>query len=842
MPAPGSPEDFLSAPTPEKTCIGVNKLHFPKVGTNLHPPEPPAPAPAQNHQAFQSTHRNRTLKHTIQDNILANLVDASASGPGAFWKLYKRLRYPARPPDLISLEELFSCFVPRMNPVSNLPQEIHCRMKEEQTRSSSLPSKPSIFPVLNEQIAESDVEKAKAHLSKSEPSSATGADSISYNWILDLDNTLLCRLLNACVDQRQIPTSWLITLITAIRKLGKGRDFTSAKEYRTIGLESCLLKFLTLIIHMKLAQAAEAAGIIPPSQNGFRAGYRTNNNVLVLRTLVESSRSRGETVFVAFVDISNAFPSTNQHRLWNKLYNYGMTGRYFEWLKQLYSQMLYVIVHNNCVSEDFKALAGVLIGDPASPTLWNLFLSSLTLPYDPDDAHLGGTSISHLEHADDIAIISRTPEGLQRHLLHLESWCRDNFLTLDAKKSVYMTFGPLPSPIPTISLQGQPLQLVESWSYVGLTLCSSSRDIFSLHYRAKLTQAVGAAASLYGCEKLVGRRRLPPEIARTLYMALVDCYLISASDVAIDVAASSCQPLYAAQNNFLRRILGLGGNSKIAPLFTELGLIPLRYRRLSLALRYLSYLSQRPVSSFAALALVESSSLRQRKHPSWLMDIDCALRRLPNSTLFLPFLADLSPTIISRISKDLHSLTLSNLQLDIDNLHQLRLLRGRQEPQPDGSFSAPIIALRHYLLNVHNFRHRLLLTRLICGSLSPATFRASPGKPLFDDTPNSRIYTCRLCRAPYETVEHMLFQCTASIELVVRRSSFLRHIIPLFPQNVAHPRPPWRTSVAFGLLKQCIFHWELVPHTARFVFDMVSKWNELVHLQDNADGSDEDAE
>ncbi|KAF5390910.1 hypothetical protein D9757_004033 [Collybiopsis confluens] len=224
------------------------------------------------------------------------------------------------------------------------------------------------------------------------------------------------------------------------------------------------------------------------------------------------------------------------------------------------------------------------------------------------------------------------------------------------------------------------------------------------------------------------------------------------------------------------------------------------------------------------------------------MDIDCALRRLPNSTLFLPFLADLSPTIISRISRDLHSLALSNLQLDIDNLHQLRLLRGRQEPQPDGSFSAPIIALRHYLLNVHNFRHRLLLTRLVCGSLSPATFRASPGKPLFDDTPNNRIYTCRLCRAPYKTVEHMLFQCTASIELVVRRSSFLRHIIPLFPQNVAHPRPPWRTSVAFGLLKQCIFHWELVPHTARFVFDMVSKWNELVHLQDNADGSDEDAE
>jgi hypothetical protein len=91
---------------------------------------------------------------------------------------------------------------------------------------------------------------------RSKPSRATGVDGSSYSWILDLDNQILCNLLNACVDAGEVPTAWLSTLIEAIRKRGR-RDFTNPSEYHAVGLESCILKFLTLIIHMKLSDAAE---------------------------------------------------------------------------------------------------------------------------------------------------------------------------------------------------------------------------------------------------------------------------------------------------------------------------------------------------------------------------------------------------------------------------------------------------------------------------------------------------------------------------------------------------------------------------------------------------------
>ncbi|KAJ3749748.1 hypothetical protein EV360DRAFT_15453, partial [Lentinula raphanica] len=95
-------------------------------------------------------------------------------------------------------------------------------------------------------------------------------------------------------------------------------------------LESCVLKFASLLVHYKLCHTLEQSHIIPPSQNGFREGYHTNNNAFVLQTIIEKAQSDGYPTYAAFVDISNAFPSTNQNGLWNRLADSGLTGKYFD--------------------------------------------------------------------------------------------------------------------------------------------------------------------------------------------------------------------------------------------------------------------------------------------------------------------------------------------------------------------------------------------------------------------------------------------------------------------------------------------------------------------------------
>lgn len=113
-----------------------------------------------------------------------------------------------------------------------------------------------------------------------------------------------------------------------------------------------------------------------------------------------------------FIDISNVFPSTPHAGLWARLEAYNFTGTiFFDWLRMFYTQMTFVVSLEGESSSEFKSLCGVLAGDPLSPTLRNIFLASFTLDVDSDDVPLLGIIISLLEHADDMAVISRSPAG-----------------------------------------------------------------------------------------------------------------------------------------------------------------------------------------------------------------------------------------------------------------------------------------------------------------------------------------------------------------------------------------------------------------------------------------------
>ncbi|KIY61348.1 hypothetical protein CYLTODRAFT_332663, partial [Cylindrobasidium torrendii FP15055 ss-10] len=101
-------------------------------------------------------------------------------------------------------------------------------------------------------------------------------------------------------------------------------------SYRVIGLESCLLKVFTLVIEMRLTEWVARKGIVPDSQNGFRRGMRTHNCSFVLRTVIDAATGEKKKVYAAFVDLKDAFPSTNIASLWAKMYRAGAAGPIFD--------------------------------------------------------------------------------------------------------------------------------------------------------------------------------------------------------------------------------------------------------------------------------------------------------------------------------------------------------------------------------------------------------------------------------------------------------------------------------------------------------------------------------
>ncbi|KAJ7714024.1 hypothetical protein DFH07DRAFT_934684 [Mycena maculata] len=401
-------------------------------------------------------------------------------------------------------------------------------------------------------------------------------------------------------------------------------------------------------------------------------------------------------------------------------------------------------------SDVFHSDIGVLIGDPVSSTFWDLFFADFKLHPDPDDVLLLNVAMSHLEHADDMAVVSYTADGLQRHLTTFVRWCGNNMLEANASKSWIMVFGPLPKSLPTFLLNDLTIGYTDCFCYVGVTFESTAKNIFASHYTAKASAVSRAGHSVLGIEAYIGD--LPPKEGRLLYMACIDPHLVSGADIIIDVDDKSLAHLEKVQHAFLCHLLGLGAYSMCAPLFTELGLVPLCYRRLILALRYLGYLINLAATHYAKAALEDSYQLYLKGCQGDWMDLVYALQNLW-FPVTLPALPELTPEKYTALTKEVHIVAMRHL--DAEMLHD------RLEPLEDEPPKKMTAFLRHYLVLVVNTKHRKALTRLLVSQHRLAVERMCYKQQVIVPRED------RLCRFGcnhIEMVEHALFFCSQAGE------------------------------------------------------------------------------
>ncbi|KAF5324961.1 hypothetical protein D9758_017744 [Tetrapyrgos nigripes] len=235
--------------------------------------------------------------------------------------------------------------------------------------------------------------------------------------------------------------------------------------------------------------------------------------------------AEGDTLYVVFLDISNAFPSADHSFLWLRMQTLGLT-----------------VSLDGFISDTFQAGVGVLIGDPLSPTLWNILMAGFTLSEDPNDALLiPNVWVSHLEHADDGVLVCKNPIGLQKHLDSAWVWEGDARLLFHALKSVAMVFGPIPKYLPPFKLGGIPIPFKASHCYIG---------VYFVNYREELeTTVLEHAIALDDYWIILNKRlwipgevtvseylriKISPENTSPRYVAIVDtCYLVQLGETTL---------------------------------------------------------------------------------------------------------------------------------------------------------------------------------------------------------------------------------------------------------------------------------------------------------------------
>ncbi|KAF5339991.1 hypothetical protein D9611_012378 [Ephemerocybe angulata] len=693
-------------------------------------------------------------QHDIICTALAQLFDSYTLGLAAHQtgrsltiaKDFLRCRSP--PAEL--LREVFEL---RMNPVQPMPPTFDAQChKLNEAVAATIPNQTedgTALQFFSSEFVMEEVEVVKLKL-RGQLKSATGKDGISYADIFAMDNTALLRLCNTCLHRGEAPSTWIETELIGICKKGKPKD--DPNSYRMIGLESCLLKFMTMLINECLVRWATHYGLIPDSQNGFREEYRTNNNTFILQCAIDKAKANQKSLYVAFVDMTNAFPSTDQPTLWLKLRQMGAGGKAFDWLRMIYREMSYEVSHAGSVSSKFKSTIGILIGDTCSPILWNLYMADLLIGNDANDIILGDVPITNLEQADDLIILSTTPAGLQSKLDSLSRWCATNFLILNAIKSVIMIFGSKPRNLPDFKFGAASLTIVDDQTN---------------HYNDKALKVQRVGRVICGLEALVGSFQMKDAIK--LYMALVDPHLTHGCEIALDTNATALGLLEKVQIAFLRRILGLGQRSILSVLYTETGILPIRYRRILIALGYLRYIVDCDEQQLVKVAVRECAQLTATNQSNWLMSLREILAKLPFELQILTF-HDL-PTVaqVDALIKGVTNRINKKLLGDTESSEKLYLLRGRADP----ATGLPTACAYREYLGIKNAQHRKAVTRVLTSNhwyaIESLRYTKNP-VPV-------EMRKCRLCRTLIETPEHALFECANDPGLITLRREFVNKLI-----------------------------------------------------------------
>lgn len=482
--------------------------------------------------------------------------------------------------------------------VDSLAAEAHFRQLLNVQDLGALPLLPQGFdefsyneqdavPELDDPIDPDEVKRAL----KKMKNSANGEDCISVAELRHLkpdDIALFFHKLSVTPDD-SLPSSWLRSILVPIPK--PGGDKSNPKSLRGLSVQTAIRRLYSRCLVPRFAAWMEQSGLVPPTQSGFRKGYCTTDNLIIIRTLHERLLTSKKTFYLAFIDLKKAFDNVDRPSLWRLLHCCGAFGSLLRTLRKLYCNTSTSLRIAGRYSAPFMVDKGVLQGDPLSPILFIMYIGELALQH-PDDPILAQLSIPQALLADDIALPSTTHQGLQLKLDTMTAFFSGLGMRVNVNKSKIMRLGYVrsgPNYSHSFTVNGLFLEEVKQFKYVGYLIegGKSMRWRTSAYVDKCIHKARTVATSLLQLRRYIGPSNA--DFIMRFYQNLVDPYFVFASEVSIDVSKSQEQQMDQVLLQYMRSSMGLPSRSiRILPLLDN-AVFDVRCRRIELAARFVEY-------------------------------------------------------------------------------------------------------------------------------------------------------------------------------------------------------------------------------------------------------------
>ena len=479
---------------------------------------------------------------------------------------------------------------------------------------------------LDKEISKQEIQEAINNIKYGK---SAGADQICGEFIKHSTGVIepfLHKLFNFLFNNSIYPKIWNLSIITPIHKKG---DKNKTDNYRGISLLSVVSKIFTSILHKRLYTWAEVNNKFCEEQAGFRRSFSTTDHIFTLVSMIKHRMqcNKGK-VYAVFIDYKKAFDYVDRNHVWKKLKELNVSTKMLLILKEMYKSVESCVRWNGELSESFQCLKGVKQGCILSPLLFSLLINDVANYVFEKGRHglqiIPQTrEIFSLLFADDIVLLSSTPQGLQNQINNLAIKSKELGLEVNLEKTKIMVFrkGGFLGKREQWFYEGVKLDVVNQYKYLGylITTKLSFEEVCDDISR----KAKGKITDLFKTMWAIGN------IDTNIFFQLFDCQikpiLLYGSEVWGGFASESIE---SAHLFALKRLLNVGEKTPNTLVYGETG----RYSiNIDVTLSYIKYwlkVMKLPISRFPrqVLALLYRTldQIDAKSKQNWLTKVrDC---------------------------------------------------------------------------------------------------------------------------------------------------------------------------------------------------------------------------
>ena len=134
----------------------------------------------------------------------------------------------------------------------------------------------------------------------------------------------MVKMFNLVWREGVVPGDWIKAVIIPIFKKGSRLD---CANYRGISPLSTVGKMFGRIQNERVKAITDVK--VMDEQGGFRAGRGCNDQIFVVKQIVEKTIEKNKKTYTAFVDLEKAYDNVSREKLWVVLDKYGIKGKLF---------------------------------------------------------------------------------------------------------------------------------------------------------------------------------------------------------------------------------------------------------------------------------------------------------------------------------------------------------------------------------------------------------------------------------------------------------------------------------------------------------------------------------